>query len=149
MNTYEIVKSISLKNILKKAVENKIVWIFSFSFLTAIAAQFTVPVKPVPFTLQTMAVLLSGAFLGAKRGAVSQLIYLSLGIVGLPVFAQTPEGALGFARLIGPTRGYPLAFPLAAFVAGYLIEINKSYSVVVSSMFIGALLIIFFGTLYL
>ncbi|OGU76746.1 MAG: hypothetical protein A2V93_06570 [Ignavibacteria bacterium RBG_16_34_14] len=125
------------------------VWIFSFSFLTAIAAQFTVPVKPVPFTLQTMAVLLSGAFLGAKRGAVSQLIYLSLGIVGLPVFAQTPEGALGFARLIGPTGGYLLAFPLAAFVAGYLIEINKSYSVVVSSMFIGALLIIFFGTLYL
>jgi biotin transport system substrate-specific component len=149
MNAYEAAKVFSLKNVLRKASENRIEWILSFTILTAIAAQFTIPVKPVPFTLQTMAVLLSGAFLGAKRGALSQLIYLSLGIIGLPVFAQTPEGAIGFARLMGPTGGYLLAFPLAAFVSGYLIELNKSYVIVVSSMFIGSLIIIFFGTLYL
>jgi len=149
MSAYETAKVFSLKNILRKALENRIEWILSFTILTAIAAQFTVPVKPVPFTLQTIAVLLSGAFLGAKKGALSQLIYLSLGIIGLPVFAQTPEGALGFARLLGPTGGYLLAFPLAAFVTGYLIEMNKSYIIVVSSMFIGAFIIIFFGTFYL
>jgi len=149
MSAYETAKVFSLKNILRKALENRIEWILSFTILTAIAAQFTVPIKPVPFTLQTIAVLLSGAFLGAKKGALSQLIYLSLGIIGLPVFAQTPEGALGFARLMGPTGGYLLAFPLAAFVTGYLIEMNKSYIIVVSSMFIGAFIIIFFGTFYL
>jgi len=149
MSAYETAKVFSLKNILRKALENRIEWILSFTILTAIAAQFTVPIKPVPFTLQTIAVLLSGAFLGAKKGALSQLIYLSLGIIGLPVFAQTPEGALGFARLLGPTGGYLLAFPLAAFVTGYLIEMNKSYIIVVSSMFIGAFIIIFFGTFYL
>jgi len=149
MNTYETIKSSSLKNVLRKAAENKIVWVFSFTLLTAIAAQIAIPVKPVPFTLQTVAVLLAGAFLGAKMGALSQLIYLSLGIIGLPVFAQTPEGALGFARLMGPTGGYLFAFPLAAFISGYLIEMNKSYVVVVSSMFIGAFIIIFFGTFYL
>lgn len=149
MSISETAKVFSLKNLLRKASENRIEWILSFTILTAIAAQFTVPVKPVPFTLQTMAVLLSGAFLGSRKGAISQLIYLFLGIIGLPVFAQTPEGAFGFARLIGPTGGYLLAFPIAAYLTGRLIEINKSYVIVVSSMFIGSLVIIFFGTLYL
>ncbi len=149
MRSNETAKSLSFKSVLLKAAENKIVWIISFSFLTAIAAQFTIPVKPVPFTLQTVAVLLAGAFLGAKKGAYSQLLYLALGVIGLPVFAQIPDGAIGFARLFGPTGGYLLAFPLAAFITGYLIEINKSYAIVVSSMFIGAIVIILVGTLYL
>ena len=132
MNTNNSIKALSLKSILKRVFENKIVVLLSFTFLTAITAQITIPVKPVPFTLQTMAVLLSGAILGAKRGALSQLFYLTLGIIGFPVFAQTPDGAIGFARLLGPTGGYLLAFPLAAFITGRLIEINKSYINVVS-----------------
>src|SRR5690606_40894557 len=110
MNTNNSIKALSLKSILKRVFENKIVVLLSFTFLTAITAQITIPVKPVPFTLQTMAVLLSGAILGAKRGALSQLFYLTLGIIGFPVFAQTPDGAIGFARLLGPTGGYLLAF---------------------------------------
>jgi biotin transport system substrate-specific component len=149
MNTNETVRGLSIKNVLKKVIENKVFWILSFTFITAAAAQITIPVKPVPFTLQTSAVLLAGAVLGAKRGAISQLIYLGLGIIGLPVFAQTPDGAIGFARLIGPTGGYLLAFPIAAYITGRLIELNKSYVVVVSSMFFGSIIIIFFGTLYL
>jgi biotin transport system substrate-specific component len=149
MNTYETAKVISFKNVLRIVSESRIIWILTFTFLTVIAAQFAIPIKPVPFTLQTIAVLLSGAFLGAKRGAISQLIYLSLGIAGIPVFAQTPEGALGLARLLGPTGGYLLAFPIAAYITGRLIEMNKSYLIVVSSMFIGSIIIIFFGTLYL
>jgi biotin transport system substrate-specific component len=149
MNADETVKTISLKNVFRKIAENKLVWVISFSILTAIAAQITIPAKPVPFTLQTTAVLLSGAFLGAKRGAYSQLIYLGLGIIGLPVFAQIPDGAYGFMRLFGPTGGYLLAFPLAAFITGFLVELNKSYAVVVTSMFLGALIILFIGAMYL
>ena len=90
-------------------------WILSFTFLTAIASQITIPIKPVPFTLQTMVVVLSGAFLGAKKGFYSQVIYLLAGCLGLPVFAQVPDATIGFARLFGPTGGYLLAFPAAAF----------------------------------
>ena len=125
------------------------IWIFSFSVLTAVAAQITIPVEPVPFTLQTMMVLLSGAFLGAKKGAYSQLIYLSLGVLGFPVFALIPDATFGFARLFGPTGGYLLSFPVAAFVVGYLIEKNKSYINFVFSMFIANLLILLIGSLYL
>ncbi len=149
MDAYENVKVLTIKSIFKKASESSVVWIFSFAILTIVAAQFTIPVKPVPFTLQTIAVLLSGAFLGSKKGALSQLVYLSLGVMGLPVFAHIPDGAIGIARLFGPTGGYLLAFPVAAFITGYLIEMNKSYVIVVSSMFIGALAIIVAGTLYL
>lgn len=148
MKSNQSAKTLSL-SIFSKAIEHKLIWIFSFTILTAMAAQLAIPSKPVPFTMQTMAVLLAGAFLGAKNGAISQIIYLFLGIIGLPVFAQTPDGALGFARLLGPTGGYLLAFPLAAFITGFLIEMNKSYIIVVSSMFIGSLIIIVFGTLYL
>jgi biotin transport system substrate-specific component len=142
-------KNISFKIILQRIAENKFVWVFSFTLLTAVSAQVAIPIKPVPITLQTLAVLLSGAFLGARKGAYSQLLYLLLGIIGLPVFAQIPDGAVGFARLFGPTGGYLLAFPIAAFVTGYIIEKNRSYIVVTSAMFLADLIILFIGTLFL
>ena len=145
----QAVKNTSLKVIVQKVAENKFVWVLSFTILTAISAQIAIPVKPVPFTLQTMAVLLSGAFLGARKGAYSQLLYLFLGVIGLPVFAAIPDGAIGFARLFGPTGGYLLAFPLAAFVAGYIIEMNRSYIVVISAMFLANIIILISGTLFL
>jgi biotin transport system substrate-specific component len=128
---------------------SQLFWILSFTALTAIAAQITIPVKPVPFTLQTMMILLAGAFLGPKKGAYSQLIYLTLGAIGLPIFAHTPDGLYGFARLFGPTGGYLLAFPAAAFLVGYLVQKNKKYYSVVLSMFAGNLFIIISGTLFL
>ncbi|MHB8578808.1 MAG: biotin transporter BioY [Ignavibacteriaceae bacterium] len=123
--------------------------ILSFTFLTAVAAQITIPVKPIPFTLQTMVVVLSGAFLGAKKGFYSQVIYLLAGCFGLPVFAQIPDATIGFARLFGPTGGYLLAFPAAAFLTGYLAKINKSYFWILFSMLIGNSLILLTGSLYL
>ncbi|MCS7234492.1 MAG: biotin transporter BioY [Armatimonadota bacterium] len=86
--------------------------------LTAVCAQLslTLPaLSGVPFTLQVFAVVLAGATLGARRGFVSQLLYLSLGVAGLPVFAQLRGGA---SVLVGPTAGYLWAFPVAAAVAG-------------------------------
>ena len=149
MSIKEQVKSNNIISFLSKTASSKLFWIFSFSILTAFAAQITVPVEPVPFTLQTMMVVLAGAFLGSKNGAYSQIVYLFLGCVGFPVFAQIPDQAIGFARLFGPTGGYLLAFPLAAFVTGYIVERHKSYISVVLSMFTGSLLILLSGSLYL
>ncbi|MGE5807459.1 MAG: biotin transporter BioY [Ignavibacteria bacterium] len=139
----------NIRVISAKIWASKLTWIFSFALLTAISAQITIPVKPVPVTLQTLAVVLAGAFLGAKNGAYSQIVYLFLGIAGLPVFAQTPDAPVGIARLLGPTGGYLLAFPLAAYLTGLLIEKNKNYFTVVIAMFAGDLLIILVGTLFL
>ncbi len=149
MAVKENVKNNPVIKWLSVAGASNLFWIFSFSILTAVAAQITVPVKPVPFTLQTMLVVLSGAILGAKKGAYSQFLYLGLGILGLPVFAQTPDGAIGLARILGPTGGYLLAFPLGAFVTGLLVERYKNYFAVVASMFLAEALIILTGTLYL
>jgi biotin transport system substrate-specific component len=92
--------------------------------LTAAASQisFPLPFTPVPFTLQPVVVLLGGAALGARRGATAQLLYLALGITGLPVFAFAPDLPQGVLRLLGPSGGYLMAYPLAAFVTGAMAE---------------------------
>lgn len=92
--------------------------------LTAIAAQFTttVPFTAVPFTFTPVAVLLTGAALGSRLGAIAQASYVIAGAMGLAVFS--PSGTLpsGVLRVIGPTGGYLMAYPLAAFVTGWLSE---------------------------
>ncbi|MEX2583784.1 MAG: biotin transporter BioY [Gemmatimonadota bacterium] len=94
----------------------RIVGIVTFAVLTALGAKLAVPIPgtAVPFTLQPLAVILTGALLGARLGAASQTLYLLAGVAGLPVFAA---GA-GAAYLLGPTGGYLLAYPVAAFVVG-------------------------------
>lgn len=149
MTTKENAKNNILSKIVRRPHLADLLWIFSFSILTAVAAQITIPVEPVPFTLQTMMVLLSGAFLGAKNGAYSQVVYLGLGVLGFPVFAQVPDMTIGLARLFGPTGGYLLSFPVAAFLVGYLIEKNKSYINFVFSMFVANIFILLVGSLYL
>lgn len=91
-----------------------------FAVATAVGARMSVPVPltPVPITLQTLFVLLSGALLGPALGATAQLTYLAAGIAGIPVFV----GGAGLAYLLGPTGGYLLAFPVAAFVAGVVVD---------------------------
>jgi biotin transport system substrate-specific component len=94
--------------------------------LVAIAAQIAIPLPgtPVPMTLQPLAVLLVGAWLGPGLGAASLILYLALGAAGLPVF--TPYGLPGVARLLGPTGGYLLAYPVAAFAVGRLVGATDS-----------------------
>lgn len=149
MSATENVNKNILTRYISTAFATQLFWIVSFSILTALAAQITVPVKPVPFTMQTFMVLLAGAFLGARNGALSQILYLMMGVIGLPVFAQTPDGLIGIARIFGPTGGYLLSFPLAAFFAGYFIEKNKSYLSTILSMFAANIFILLFGSLYL
>ncbi len=116
--------------------------------LTAAAAQVSLPLPltPVPLVLTPLAVLLSAAALGARLGALAQILYLLAGVAGLPVFApsaQLPPGAL---RLAGPTAGYLLAYPLAAFLTGSLAERgwDRRYLTSVASMLAG-LTVIFVG----
>lgn len=92
--------------------------------LTATAAQFTVvlPFTAVPFTLTPLVVVLAGAVLGSRLGAMAQALYLAAGIAGLQVFAPSVVLPPGAGRLLGPTGGYLLAYPLAAFAAGWLAE---------------------------
>lgn len=138
-------KSIKISSI-SKVFTSEIFWIISFSILTAVSAQIAIPVQPVPFTLQTVFVVLAGALLGAKNGAYSQLLYLAMGAIGLPVFSN---GSLGIAVLFGPTGGYLLAFPLAAYLTGLLIGKTKNYFVVAAIMLVSTLSVIICGTLYL
>lgn len=83
--------------------------------VTAVAAQISVPLFPVPFTLQVLAVILSGLLLGPRYGALSQAIYVLVGAVGVPVFAHFSGG---LAVILGPTGGYLISYPVAAAVAG-------------------------------
>jgi len=116
--------------------------------LTIVAAQVSIPLPftPVPFTLQPMVVLLGAAVLGSRLGAASQIAYLALGIAGVPVFAASPLLPQGVARLMGPTGGYLMAYPVAAFVAGSLAErgFDRRYLTAVVAMLCG-LAIVFAG----
>ena len=83
--------------------------------VTAAAAQITIPLSPVPFTLQVLAVILSGLLLGVCNGALAQAVYVLVGAVGVPVFSGF-TGGLG--HVFGPTGGYLISYPMAAAVAG-------------------------------
>jgi len=95
-----------------------------FAALTGAVAWFRIPLPftPVPITLQTLMVLISGAMLGPYYGALSMIIYLMLGAIGLPVFAG---GSSGVAALLGPTGGYLFSYPVAAFVVGFMLQKKK------------------------
>ena len=121
--------------------------------LTAAAAQISVPLPftTVPLTLQPMIVLIGGLALGARLGSASQILYLAAGIAGLPVFAASATLPPGALRLLGPTGGYLMAYPVAAFVAGYLAErgFDRRYVTSVLAMFAGLAIIFTSGVLWL
>jgi biotin transport system substrate-specific component len=121
--------------------------------LTAAAAQISIqlPFTPVPFTLQPMVVLLGGAALGSRLGMSSQVLYLLAGIAGLPVFAASSVLPQGPLRLLGPTGGYLMAYPFAAFVTGWLAErgFDRRYFTSVLAMTAGLAIVFTSGVLWL
>jgi len=124
-----------------------------FAALTAATAQFSVhlPFTQVPVTLQPIVVLLSGLVLGARLGAVSQCLYLAAGIAGLPVFALSATLPMGPLRLLGPTGGYLMAYPLAAFAVGACAErgLDRRWAGALLAMLLGLAVIYACGMLWL
>ncbi len=116
------------------------------SLVVALSAQISVPLpfSPVPVTGQTFGVLLVGALLGSRRGALSLLAYLGEGALGLPVFAG---GTGGLVRLAGPTGGYLLGFVAAAFLVGRLCERGWDQRLLTAgaAMLVGNAIIYLFG----
>lgn len=113
-----------------------------FGALTALGAYLIIPMVPVPITLQTLFCGLSGALLGSYLGAMSQAVYLLLGVIGLPVFAG---GKSGLGILFGPTGGYLVGFVAAAFVTGKVMALRRSPSFCWTLSAIGAGQVVLYG----
>ncbi len=124
--------------------------VIGFSLFLALCAQisFHLSFTPVPITLQTLGVLLTGAALGSRRGGLAMLSYLAEGALGLPVFAG---GTGGFIHLIGFTGGYLWSYPLAAFVTGLLCErhLDQRFLTSALAMLPGSLIIYVIGVPWL
>lgn len=116
--------------------------------LTALGAYFIIPMSPVPLTIQTLFVFLSGALLGGPQAAMSQLVYLVLGLIGLPVFAG---GKAGLGTLLGPTGGYLFGFVISAFIMGFIVDLKKNAEIfwMIFAMVIGLFVIYALGVLQL
>lgn len=110
----------SLTTTIRQSKPATIAAVLGFALALTASAQITIPLPmtPVPFTLQPFVVILAGLMLGPVAGAASMALYLAAGAAGLPVFS--PGGAPGIARFFGPTGGYLIAYPAAAWIAGTL-----------------------------
>ena len=121
--------------------------------LTAAAAQVSIPLPftEVPFTFQPIVVLVGGLALGPRLAVASQVLYLAAGIAGLPVFAASATLPPGILRLLGPTGGYLMSYPLAAFVVGYLAArgFDRRYVTSVRAMLAGLAVVYTGGVLWL
>jgi biotin transport system substrate-specific component len=130
-----------IDRVIPRSAINNVALILSGAVFTAYAAQLVIPMWPVPMTAQTLAVLLVGSVLGATRGAISLIVYFSMGAVGLPVFSAATS--LSF----GPTFGYLVGFIAGAALVGYLSQRgwHKSVAGVLGSFAIANSVIYLFG----
>ena len=119
-----------------------------FGALTALGAYIMIPLPPVPVTMQTLFVFLAGSLLGGYLGAMSQVVYILLGVIGLPVFAG---GKAGAGVLLGPTGGYLIGFVLGAYVLGRLADprIKPGFFVLLVCMFTSLVVIYSCGVIQL
>jgi biotin transport system substrate-specific component len=120
-----------------------------FAALTAAGAFIAIPIGPVPITVQTLFVHLSGALLGSRLGALAQFIYLLVGVIGLPVFAR---GGSGLGHLLGPTGGYVIGFIIGGgYLTGKLAELKQNPGPVwiAGSCLVGLVVIYMLGVIQL
>ncbi len=116
-----------------------------------ISAKIQVPFYPVPITMQTFVVLAIGMAFGMRLGAATLALYLVEGLLGLPVFAGTPEKGVGLAYMMGPTGGYLLAYLVAAAVVGFLAErgFGRNFLTTAAAMLVGSVIIYALGLAWL
>ncbi len=122
--------------------------IFLGSVMLAISAKLKIPFYPVPMTMQTFVVLFIGIGFGYKIGLASIGLYLIEGIIGLPVFSNSPERGIGLAYFIGPTMGYLIGFLSACFLASF-IKNDDNHLIIFLKLVLSVSTIYFFGILWL
>ena len=142
----EAIKNLKLEKIVKLTLISIV-----GSILITISAKTKIPFYPVPMTMQTFTILLIGITLGYKIGLATVALYLFEGIIGLPVFANSPEKGIGIAYFIGPTMGYLFGFLVAIFFAGVFKYdkgiLNALLKLIFSVSFIYIFGVIWLGTL--
>ncbi len=126
----------------------KIVYVSLFAALIAAGSVITIPLGPVPISLQTLFVFLAALLLGPKLGTMSVFVYLAAGAVGLPVFSG---GTGGIARFLGPTGGYLIGFLLGVWIIGSISSSKKKYEFLwdVIAMIAGTAIIYLIGVIWL
>ena len=139
----ELTKSLQAQKILKY-----IIITFIGSILLTISAKVKIPFYPVPMTMQTFVVLFLGIAFGYKIGLLIVSLYLFEGIIGLPVFASSPEKGIGLIYFTGPTMGYLIGFLIAVFLAGYF-KYEKNFIYIFIKLSFAVSFIYIFGLLWL
>ena len=122
--------------------------IFLGSVLLAISAKIKIPFYPVPMTMQTFVVLFLGISFGYRIAIATVSLYLIEGILGLPVFSNSPERGIGLAYFTGPTMGYLIGFLTACFLASY-IKVSDNYFIVITKLVVSVSSIYILGILWL
>jgi len=139
----ELVKTISHNKLTKSLLV-----VILGSILLTISAKIKIPFYPVPMTMQTFVVLFLGISFGYKIGVATVILYLLEGIVGLPVFSNSPEKGLGIAYFVGPTMGYLIGFVFASFLTGYL-KYNSNFVFTFIKLTLSTSIIYILGVLWL
>ena len=139
----ELLKTYSIQKILKTFI-----LIFFGTMALTISAKLKIPFYPVPMTMQTFVVLFLGLAFGYKIGVATVSVYLLEGIIGIPVFSNSPEKGVGLVYFTGPTMGYLIGFLFAVFFAGYL-NLKKNIFIVFSKLILSVSAIYLLGALWL
>ena len=139
----DLLKTYSIQKALKTFV-----LIFIGTMALTISAKLKIPFYPVPMTMQTFVVLFLGIAFGYKIGLASVAVYLIEGILGMPVFSNSPEKGVGLVYFTGPTMGYLIGFLFAVFFAGYL-NLKKNIFIIFSKLILSVSTIYLFGVLWL
>ena len=138
--------------LLKTYLIQKVLKIFIVVFLGTVAltisAKLKIPFYPVPMTMQTFVVVFLGLAFGYKIGLATVGVYLFEGIIGIPVFSNSPEKGVGLVYFTGPTMGYLIGFLFAAFFAGYL-NLKNNIFIIFSKLIFSVSIIYLFGVLWL
>lgn len=136
------------RDIINNRTVDAVIGVVSFVLFISLGAHVYVPLgfTPVPFTMQTFFVLLSGALLGKRLGSISNILYIALGATGLPLFSS---GSWGIMHLFGPTGGYLLGFVACAYIIGTIVDRNDSMTGILSALIIGEAVILLSGACWL
>mgnify|MGYP006112453639 CR=1 FL=1 len=139
----EAIKNLKLEKIVKLTLISIV-----GSILITISAKTKIPFYPVPMTMQTFTILLIGITLGYKIGLATVMLYLFEGIIGLPVFANSPEKGIGIIYFTGPTMGYLIGFLFAVFISGYF-NVKKNYLLIFCKLIFATAFIYILGLAWL